>query len=107
IAPAATACTAFVSQTRIKPNLTGPSGAIAITGCVNLGSPCSLTFGTPNAAWTYSWSATGPGLVQPANGTGTSFATWIPTFTAAGTYTINVNVENAIGIFNAVPVAIT
>jgi PKD repeat protein len=110
IAPSATPCTAFATQSRTKSNLSGPTGSITINptgGCLNLGSPCSFSFGTPNAAWHYTWTATGAGQVIGSSGDGAAYATYTPNFPLAGAYTINVTVENAIGIFNAAPVGIS
>ena len=85
-------------ETALSSPLNGPTpGAINANGCTNAGSPCTLTVPSTVAAndpstWTYNWTVTGP--VAVGGGTSPAFS---PAFTQAGTYTVTVNISNALG----------
>jgi len=88
-----------VTETALTIPLNGPTpGPITVTGCANIGSPCSLTTpsavpGNDPATWTYNWTITDGPITVPG---GTS-STFSPVFPQAGTYTVSVTVSNALG----------
>lgn len=94
---AAAACRSFASVSDVTAALSGPDPSeIAKDGCLNAGSPCSMSVvsnsGADRSNWTYLWTVSGPASV--ASGTQATFS---PAFTQAGTYTINLLISNALG----------
>ena len=100
IAGAATSCTSLAAGSQTTDALSAPTATLQKTGCTNVGSPCSFAANTPNALWSYAWTATGPAAVTPFSAAGVAGATWAPALTVAGHYVINVVVSNAIGSQN-------
>ncbi|MFZ2492333.1 MAG: PKD domain-containing protein [Thermoanaerobaculia bacterium] len=91
------ACKPYASAQAVTSTLSGPDPSdIVATGCANAGGPCSLTVsslsGADRSSWTYSWSTTGPTAVVQGAG-----PTYTPALTAPGSYTITVNISNALG----------
>src|SRR5581483_11657455 len=91
----APACQAYVSDQTLTGPLSAPDPQIVkVSGCDYAGSPCNLTATSASSAdmsgWGYSWSVSG-------GGAGGSAKDYSPTFAASGSYTVTLNVTNAIG----------
>ncbi|HYC92865.1 MAG TPA: PKD domain-containing protein [Thermoanaerobaculia bacterium] len=76
--------------------LSTPDPDIEVTGCANANSPCKFTARSagskPMTGWAYLWTLTRPGA-SPVTGTA---ATFEPTLSAPGTYTITLKATKTI-----------
>jgi PKD repeat protein len=95
--PAGGACAGLETADAFTQPLNGPD-PVVIGDCTNGGPPCTFSVASASGVdpiadgWSYAWS------VQPPNFRGaTHGATFAPTFTAAGSYTVSVTVTNGIG----------
>ena len=74
-----------------------PVGMSITGGCTNGAPPCNFQIaGLPadTSGYAYKWTGTGPGTVNSSN---TTSATFSPTFSAIGDYTLQVVVTNLVG----------
>jgi PKD repeat protein len=76
--------------------LSTPDPSISVTGCANANSPCKFTaLSVSNKSmtgWTYLWTLTRPGGTTTTN----TAATFEPTLTASGNYTITLKATTSI-----------
>jgi len=85
-------CAPYATSTSTTDALNAPDPTIVKSGCDNAGAPCSfsITSGGSQTGWAYAWSMTN------SNATSTT-ATFAPTITTGGSYTVTLVVTNAIG----------
>jgi PKD repeat protein len=90
-------------STSLTSSLVTPDPVVTRSGCDNTGSACTFTVTSASSAsmsdWQYSWTMTGPG----GNVSG-SAATFSPSISAPGNYTVNLTVTKSIFSAGATPV---
>jgi PKD repeat protein len=91
---AASGCSTMVTSTKTYPLLV-PDPQLSVTGCANIGSPCTITASSTNVqdmtGWSYAWS------VDSGTPVTSSSKTFTPNVTVAGSHTIALTASNAIG----------
>ena len=93
------ACAGYTVSRASTAALNGPDPVIN-GGCTNGGAPCSFSVAsgsgvnTATDGWTYSWSVNPAG---PVSAPTANLATFAPSFSQVGLYTVSVTVSNAIG----------
>lgn len=87
-------CSSFVESSKTYPLLV-PDPVLSVTGCTNVGSPCTVTASSQSVQdmtnWKYSWSVDGGAA------TNTTSKTFSPVITTTGAHTIALVASNAIG----------